>query len=139
MSHRLAARAAKALLVAVMAACATSPAATSGGAVPATDATPAVADEAAANTIRVEVNNNRPDAGTITAYIEPAAGVRTTLGTLGTGERKTFTYRVEAASRTVRLSAINASGQTLASEQITVPRGAGLVWDLQINSVRIKR
>ena len=114
MPQRLASRAAMALLVAVMTACATNPAATSGGAAPGTDATPAVADPAADNTIRVEVNNNRPDAGTITAYIEPAAGVRTTLGTLGTGERKTFTYRVEAASRTVRLSAINASGQTLA-------------------------
>jgi hypothetical protein len=139
MSQRLAAHAAMALLVAVMAACATSPAATSGGAAPATDATPAIADPSADNTIRVEVNNNRSDAGTITVYIEPAAGVRTTLGTLGTGERKMFTYRVEAASRTVRLSAINASGQALASEQITVPRGAGLAWDLQINSVRIRR
>lgn len=123
------------LTVLVSAACATKPAATSGDAAAATSAPNPAAD----NVIRVEVNHNRADGGIATVYIEPAAGVRLTLGTIGPGERKTFPYRVEAQNRTVRLSAINAAGQTMTSEQITVPRGAGLLWDLQINSVRVRR
>lgn len=135
---RLARHALTAMIAALLGACATSPAATSSGGGAAADAAPATADPVE-NTIRVDVNNNRADAGSVTIYIEPAAGVRSTLGTLGTGERKTFTYRVEAASRNVRLSAITASGQTMTSSMVTVPRGAGLTWDLQINSVRITR
>ena len=96
-------------------------------------------DPAADAFIQVDVNHNRSDGGIATIYIEPAAGVRLTLGTINPGERKTFPYRVEAQNRTVRLLAINASGQTMTSSQITVPRGAGLTWDLQINSVRVKR
>lgn len=99
------------------------------------------ADAAAADdqNIRVEVNHNRPDGGTATIYIEPSAGSRQTLGTIAPGERKTFYYRVQAQTRSVRLSAINSTGQTLTTGQTTVPRGAGLVWDLQINSLRVKR
>jgi hypothetical protein len=100
---------------------------------PATDAA------VATDVVRVEVSHNRADGGTTTVYIEPAAGVRQTLGTIAPGERKTFSYRVEAKNRTVTLSAINASGQTLRSSQITVPQGAGLAWDLQVNSLRLKR
>lgn len=139
MLHRQAARAAITLLVALSAACATSPSATGTGTDVAATPAPTTTDADAENVIRVEVNNNRPDAGTMTIYIEPAAGVRTTLGTLASGERKVFPYRVEAANRNVRLSAITSSGQTITSEQITVPRGAGLAWDLQINSVRVRR
>ena len=119
-------------------ACATSPAATpetQAGAPPA-----AATDQAAAdNTMSVSVVNNRADGGTATIYIEPAAGVRTTLGTVDPGSTRTFTYRIEAQNRQVKLIALNAAGQTMESERITVPRGAGLSWDLQINSLRVRR
>jgi hypothetical protein len=120
--------------VTVAGACATRPAASDPAAqAPATDAA------IASNVLQVEVSHNRADGGTTTIYIEPAAGVRQTLGTIAPGERKTFPYHVEAKNRTVTLSAINASGQTLRSTQITVPQGAGLFWDLQVNSLRLKR
>ena len=93
----------------------------------------------AENVIPIEINHNRSDGGISTIYVEPAAGVRVTLGTISPGERKTFPYHVEAANRTLTLSAINASGQTMRSTQTTVPRGAGLTWDLQVNSIRIRR
>jgi hypothetical protein len=102
-------------------------------------ASPAADAAVVNNVIRVDVSHNRADGGTTTIYIEPAAGVRQTLGTIAPGERKTFPYRVEAQNRTVTLSAINATGQTLRSSQITVPQGAGLVWDLQVNAIRISR
>ena len=127
-----------ALLVLGAGACATQGAATSGGEAGGA-AQPASEAAAESNVIQVEVNHNRADGGIATIYIEPVAGVKLTLGTIAPGERKTFPYRVEAQNRTVRLSAINASGQTMTSSQITVPRGAGLLWDLQINSVRLKR
>jgi hypothetical protein len=120
--------------LAASSACATKPAGDLADTQP-----PATNAAVASDLLQVEVNHNRPDGGTTTIYIEPAAGVRQTLGTIAPGERKTFPYRVEAKNRTVTLSAINASGQTLRSNQITVPQGAGITWDLQVNSLRLKR
>ena len=104
------------------------------------DAGPATEGTATdAQNIRVEVNHNRADGGIATIYIEPVAGSRQTLGTIAPGERKTFYYHVQAQNRSVRLSAINSTGQTLTTGQTTVPRGAALEWDLHINSLRVKR
>ncbi len=132
-------RAAFAVLLASLAAgCATSPAATNSGG-GAAGGTPPVSDAAAENTIRVEVRQNDLNAGTTTVYIEPAAGVRTALGILDPGQTRTFSFNAANANRNVKLIALNAAGVTKTSESITVPRGAGLTWDLQINSVRLKR
>ena len=121
-----------------LAACATSPSATStGNETPGTAASSA-GDRADDAIIPVEVNHDRFGAGTATIYIQPASGVRSTLGTISSGETKVFSYRVESANRNVTLSALDASGQTVTSRQITVPRGAGLVWSLQVNSIRVK-
>ena len=117
--------------------CATSPAASDPAATG--TGTPAASEAAAENTIAVTVTHNQPDAGITTIYVEPAAGVRTTLGTIEVGSTKTFVYRVESQNRRVALVALNSQGQQIRSEQITVPRGAGLAWNLQINSVRISR
>ena len=119
--------------------CATSPAATSddAGATPARSTGQAPANE---NVILVSVNHNRADGGIATIYIEPTAGgVRETLGTIEQGTTKTFSYSVLSQNRTVRLIALNALGQSMTSSEITVPRGAGLNWDLGVNSVRVRR
>ena len=82
---------------------------------------------------------NDLNAGTTQVYIEPAAGVRTALGTLDPGQTRTFSFNAVNASRNVRLIAINAAGVSRTSESITVPRGAGLTWDIQVNTLRVKR
>jgi hypothetical protein len=137
--RRFSVRALTALLVTAVCACATSPSATSSGTGAAGGAASASADPASDNVIRIDVNHNRSDGGTTTIYVEPAAGVRTTLGTIGQGERKVFEYHVEASNRNIKLIALNSMGQTMTSTPITVPRGAGVVWDLQINSIRTRR
>jgi hypothetical protein len=126
------------LLVMVTAACATSPAATNSGGGAATAAQPTTGD-AAENTIRVEVRQNKLDAGTTTVYIEPSAGVRSALGTLDPGQMRVFTFDATNANRNVRLVALDAQGRSVTSQPITVPRGAGLTWDIQVNQVRVKR
>ena len=100
---------------------------------------PATSQVSSDSTMLVSVTHNRSDGGVTTIYIEPVSGVRSTLGTIESGMTKTFTYRPEALNRQVRLIALNASGQALQSEVITVPRGAGIAWNLQANSVRIRR
>jgi len=87
----------------------------------------------------VTVSHNRADGGTTTIYVDPSAGVRVALGTIDLGVTKSFTYRIEAQNRQVQLIAIDSNGRTLKSELITVPRGARLSWDLQINSLRVRR
>ena len=136
---RISSHAMIALLAVLTAACATSPAATGSTGAAAGDAASATADPAAENTIRVEVRQNRLDGGAMTVYIEPSAGVRTTLGMIDPGETKTFTYNAAGANRNVKLSALDATGRTTTSTAITVPRGAGLTWDIQVNALRIKR
>ena len=126
------------ILASFAAGCATTPSATNSGAGGAAGATPTTTD-ASDNTIRIEVRLNDLNAGTTTVYIEPAAGVRTALGTIDPGETKTFTFNATGASRNVKLIGLNSTGKTTTSSPITVPRGAGLTWDLQINAVRIKR
>ena len=137
-TRRLSRLAFAALLASLAAACATSPAATNSGGGAAGSAAPATSD-AADNTIRVEVRLNDLNAGTTQVYIEPANGVRTALGTLDPGQTRTFTFNAVNSNRTVRLVALNAAGTSKTSDPITVPRGAGLSWDIQVNSLRLKR
>jgi hypothetical protein len=137
--RRFSGHALAALFAIIASACATSPAATTSGGGAAGAAAPATSGSATENTIRVEVRQNKLDAGTTTVYIEPAAGVRTALGTLDPGETKTFSYNATGVNRSVKLVALDASGSSTTSQTITVPRGAGLTWDLQINAVRVKR
>ena len=127
-----------ALLASLTAGCATSPAATNSGGGAAGGAAPTTSD-AADNTIRVEVRLNDLNAGTTQVYIEPANGVRTALGTIDAGQTRTFTFNALNANRTVRLVALTAAGGSKTSDSITVPRGSGLSWDIQVNSVRLKR
>jgi len=121
-----------------MSGCASSPSVSES--TPETGGSASVADRAAADsTLPVSVTHNRSDGGITTLYIEPAAGVRGTLGTIEPGSTRTFSYRIQSATRQVKLIALNSMGQTLESESVTVPRGAGLSWDLQVNAVRIRR
>ena len=127
-----------ATLLASVAACATSPSATSSGGGAAGGAAPASSD-AADNTISVEVRLNDLNAGTTQVYIEPSNGVRTALGTIDPGQTRTFSFNAVNSNRTVRLVALNAAGASKTSDPITVPRGTGLSWDIQVNSLRLKR
>ena len=136
---RISRHALTALLAILTTACATSPAATGSSGAAAGEATPTTVDQATESMIRVEVRQNRLDGGAMTVYVEPAAGVRTTLGVIDPGETKTFTYNAAGANRNLKLSALDATGRTTTSTAITVPRGAGLTWDIQVNAVRIKR
>ena len=122
-------------LLVLLSACATTPSRAADDPV---DATPSAADLDADRVIRIEVKHDRADGGIATIYVQPVAGVRSSLGTIGVGESKVFSYIVEAATRTITLIAIDASGQAMMSRQTTVPRGAGLVWSLQVDSVRIR-
>ena len=125
-------------LIVLAAACATSPASTAGSPAPVADAGAAGAPTSE-NVIAVTVRNNRSDGGLTTIYIQPVSGVRTNLGTVDIGETKNFSYNIDLQNRQVVLTAITAMGQQIQSERITIPRGAGLNWDLQINSIRIRR
>jgi hypothetical protein len=121
-----------------LAACASSPAASADpGTAP--DAPPVEASGAEVEQIRVTVVHNRTDGGSTTVYVEPTGGTREAVGTLESGTTRTFTYRVQGATRQIRLIAVTASGQPIESEPITIPPGAQVSWDLQLNSVRIRR
>ena len=122
-------------LLVLLSACATTPSRAADDPVA---ATPSGADLDADRVIRIEVTHDRAGGGIATIYVQPVAGVRVSLGTIDVGETKVFSYVVEAATRTITLIAIDASGQAMMSRQTTVPRGAGLVWSLQVNSVRIR-
>ena len=89
--------------------------------------------------IRVEVRNTLLDAGAITVFIEPAAEVRTQLGSLASGESRTFTFMPTELNRVVRLIATGSMGGTIVSKGITVPVGASLSWDVRSNSLRLIR
>jgi hypothetical protein len=127
-------------LFASLAGCATSSAATGSGAdASAGVAAPASADPASENTIRIEVRHDKLNAGSVTIYIEPATGVRTALGTLDPGQTRTYSWETVGGDRRVRLVALGALGTTTVSEALTVPPRAGLIWDLQINALRVQR
>jgi hypothetical protein len=116
------------LLVALTAGCAST--GTSGS---------AAGDENSPTTILIEVRHNRTDAGPATFFIEPASEVRTQLGSLQAGETGTFTFDPGALNRQVRLIGTTAMGQTVVSRAVTVPRGAGLSWDLRNNALLLRR
>ena len=92
-----------------------------------------------AEQIRVTVVNNRADGGAVTVYVEPSGGTRTAMGTVDAGTTRTFPYRVQGTNRTIKLIALNAAGSQAESEVVTVPVGSQLNWDLQLNTVRIRR
>jgi len=104
---------------------------------------PAGTDQAAAgtqsaNALMVTVNHTDMNRSELTVYIEPANGVRTRLGTINSGEQKSFTFEL-AGVRSVRLVGISPSAGELKSPSLTVPSGAGVFWEVGINSLRIRR
>jgi len=125
------------LFALVVGACATSPSA-SDGAAQASGAPSAPAAPVAENMIPVTVNYNMPDQGQLTVYIEPTGGIRSVLGIIQPNENKTFNFRV-SGSRHIKLDASSDAGGTIRSESITVPTGQGVIWDLALNNMRIRR
>ena len=110
---------------------------------PEVSSAPAGADQAApgtqsANALMVTVNHTDMNRSEMTVYIEPAGGVRTMLGTLNSGEQKSFNFELTGV-RNVKLIGVSPSAGQLTSPSITVPTGAGVFWEVGINSVRIRR
>jgi hypothetical protein len=125
------------LFALVAGACATSPSATEGAAQqPGAPSAPAA--PVAENMIPVTVNYNMPDQGQLTVYIEPTGGIRSVLGIIQPNENKTFNFRV-SGSRNIKLDASSDAGGTIRSPAITVPTGQGVIWDLALNNMRIRR
>ena len=107
----------------VLAACASS----SGGD-PGT--TPAAATTAGSAMSIVEVMHNDPgNATTLTVFITPDAGIRSSLGVIEPGETKQFTYN--AATGNYRLSVLG--GKT--SESFRLSNRERARWDMQTNRV----
>lgn len=94
---------------------------------------------AVTNDIRIEVRNNLSDGGNVTVFIEPALEIRTQLGSLASGETRTFVFTPPELNRVVRLIATSSMGPTIVSRGLTVPRGGNLSWDLRVNSLRVVR
>ena len=110
---------------------------------PSVTSAPPGADQAAgatqsANALMVTVNHTDMNRSELTVYIEPANGVRTRLGTLNSGEQKSFTFEL-AGVRSVKLVGVSPSAGQLTSPTLTVPAGAGVFWEVGINSLRIRR
>ena len=91
-----------------------------------------------ANAIRVTVNHTDMNRSELSVYIQPANGVRTLLGTLNSGEQKSFTFEA-SGTRMIRLIGISPSASQLESPQINVPAGAGVHWEVNANTVRVVR
>lgn len=130
---------ASAILAAALLGCARSPAASPGPTPDPTPDTPPATQTAEADQIRITVVNNRTDAGVVTVHLEPAGGVRVTLGTVDAGTTRTFPHRVQGGNRTIKLVAVGATGSPVESEVVTVPSGSQLNWDLLLNAVRVRR
>jgi hypothetical protein len=129
-----------AFLIVATAACASSPAATSGGTDPAPGAQPAgQATPAAADEIRITVNQNKFDAGRMAIWVAGDVGVPRMMGELDAGETRTFIHKVAGAGRRVQLNARNGSGTDIRSEFLNVPPGSGVNWDIQLNRISLRR
>ena len=118
-----------AILGALSLACATTP--------PAADPAPS-GDTTNPDVVQVTVVHGGGTGGNVTVYAEPTAGVRSAIGSLDPGDTKTFAYRVQDGNRRFRLVALNSTGQEIRSDVVTVARGAGVNWNIQINSIRVR-
>ena len=120
------------LVVALVSACASTPASDTA------ETSPSASTESAEGVIPITINHNKMDQGEMTVYIEPTGGIRSVLGMIATNEIKTFQYRV-VGSRNIRLAVSGTTGGGQTSPAITVPEGQGVNWDLSLNTVRLRR
>ena len=120
------------MLALVLAACSTrpDPSVTSDPAA----GTPAASTQSA-TTIAVTVNHTDRNRNELTVYVQPLNGIRMMLGTLTSGEQKTFTFQ-PSGTRMLRLIGVSPSAEQLTSPQINVPEGAGVHWEVGANTVR---
>ena len=87
------------------------------------------------NTIAVTVNHTDRSRDQLTVYVQPLNGVRMLLGTLNSGEQKTFSFQ-PSGTRMLRLIGVSPSAEQLTSPQINVPEAAGVHWEVGANTVR---
>jgi hypothetical protein len=120
------------VIVALAAACASTPASDTA------ETTPSPSTQVAEGVIPITINHNKMDQGELTVYIQPTGGIRSVLGMIATNEIKTFQYRV-VGSRNIQLAVQGTTGGGQTSRAITVPEGQGLNWDLSLNTIRLLR
>lgn len=119
-----------ALALALLAGCA--PAATAGG-------SPSAQEQAdAANRISVQVRNTVVPPTSLTVYaVDSGGGTRRILGNVSPNGRATLTFNPAASVSAYRLMARTTGGQELFSTPFTAGVGQTIIWDVQINSIRV--
>jgi hypothetical protein len=112
-----------------------------GGCAPATTAggPPSAQEQAdAMNRISVQVRNTVVPPTSLTVYVVDAAGsARRILGNVSPNARATLTFNPAATVNTYRLMARATGGQELFSTPFSAGVGQTILWDVQINSIRI--
>jgi hypothetical protein len=122
-----------ALVLALLAAgCA--PAATAAG-----SGSPSAQEEAdAMNRIAVQVRNTVVPPTSLTVYaVDSGGGSRRMLGNVNPNGRSTLSFNPAASVSTYRLMARTTGGQELFSTPFTAGLGQTIIWDVQINSIRV--
>ncbi len=100
---------------------------------------PSAQEEAEAmNRITVQVRNTVVPPTSLTVYaVDSGGGSRRILGNVSPNARSTLSFNPAASVSTYRLMARTTGGQELFSTPFTAGLGQTIVWDVQINSIRV--
>jgi len=94
-----------------------------------------VTDTSLSPTVTLEVVNNMTPPAQITAFIQPAYGGKTPLGTVSPGRTQRFTYSPTNAADNFYFVAQFTNGQLLRSQAFSMINLETASWDLQLNMV----
>lgn len=110
-----------------------------GACAPAATAGDGAAQEAAAaNRIEVQVSNTVVPPTSLTIYsLEQGSGSRRILGNVSPNGRANLSFNPSITTGTYRLMGRTTAGQELFSTPFTASVGQTVVWDVQINSLRV--
>jgi hypothetical protein len=95
-----------------------------------------VTDTSLSPTVTLEVVNNMTPPAQITAFIQPAYGGKTPLGTVSPGRTGKFTYTPTNATDRFVFIAQFTSGRMINSQAFTMVNLETASWDIQANIVR---
>ena len=110
------------------------PAASAGG-----SGSPSAQEEAdAMNRIEVQVRNTVVPPTSITVYaVDSGGGARRILGSVSPNGRSTLHFNPAVSVSTYRLMARTTGGQELFSTPFSAGVGQTIIWDVQINAIRV--
>lgn len=92
----------------------------------------------AMNRIGVQVRNTVVPPTSLTVYaVDSGGGTRRILGSVSPNRRSTFSFNPAANVSTYRLMARTTGGQELFSTPFTAGLGETVIWDVQLNSIRV--